>query len=530
MDVRKSPRLPKNPSAAASSSSTGRVEEREVQEEEESSNHSQQINKLISTYFTPPKLKPNISIPKRPVSKFKPNSSSTTTNVEKSQVVEAEKPKKKKKNDAGAVNEKNPRRVWTDADEILLLKDMADYVKRGENPNSAAFYESIQTKISVDVNFEQIRNKIKKARQRYEAKEDEEKKGIVLRFTTPHLQECHELSKPIWGSGGEPEDGGGGVEGSETVGVENEDDLEIRKSKRDEKRKAAESKKPGKENGERKDGAAEEPEEEDVQIHAVAEKEKEVGAENVQVHADAEKEKEVEAENVHVNAVAENQKEVEGGQTKEKNKKKNRKTEENVQVHADAEKQKEVAEAGETKEKNKKKKKKKRKAEKNGQVHADAEKQKEVVEAGEIKEKNKKKKRKAEENVQVHADAEKQKEVEAENVHVHADAEKQKEVEGGETKERNKKKKKKRKAGAGDADCVSENLIEQLAKAALGLESSLNEETKKAIQSIEPSKVAALEEKWKEFQVQEAQMLMQRDVLVHELASMISEASMETIY
>ncbi|KAI3939282.1 hypothetical protein MKW92_051354, partial [Papaver armeniacum] len=117
MDVRKSPRLLKNPSA--SSSSTGRVEEREVQEEEESSNHSQQINNLISTYFTPPKLKPNYSIPsKRPVAKLKPNSSTTT-----------EKPKKNEDN-AGAGAEKDPRRVWTDADEILLLKDMGDYVKR----------------------------------------------------------------------------------------------------------------------------------------------------------------------------------------------------------------------------------------------------------------------------------------------------------------------------------------------------------------------------------------------------------------
>ncbi|KAI3906630.1 hypothetical protein MKW98_009538 [Papaver atlanticum] len=460
MDVRKSPRLLKNPSAAAaaSSSSTGRVEEREVQEEK-STDHSKQINKLISTYFTPPKLKPNSST----------TNTSTTTTVEKSQEVveekKSEKPKKKKKDNAGAGAEKDPHRVWTDDDEILLLKDMADYVKRGENPNSAAFYESIQTKISVDVNFEQIRNKIKKARQRYEAKEKEEKKGKVLRFTTPHLQECHELSKPVWGSSGEPKDGGGGVEGSEPVGVENEDDLEIRKSKRDKMRKAAESKKLGKENGEKKDGekkdgAAEEPEEEDVQVLAVADKQKEV-----------------EAENVHVNAVSEKQKEVEGGQTKERNKKKKkkRKTEENVQVHADAEKQKEV-EAGETKEKNKKKKK-----------------------------------RKAEENVQVHAVVEKQKEVEA-----------------GETKERNKKKKKMRKAGAGDAECVSENLIEQLAKAALGLESLLNEETKKAIQSIEPSKVAAFEEKWKKFQVQEAQMLMKRVVLVHELASMISEASVRS--
>ncbi|KAI3952121.1 hypothetical protein MKW92_014897, partial [Papaver armeniacum] len=61
-----------------------------------------------------------------------------------------------------------------------------------------------------------------------------------------------------------------------------------------------------------------------------------------------------------------------------------------------------------------------------------------------------------------------------------------------------------------------------------GFEGIVNEEAKKAIQSIKPSKVAALEEKWKKLQVQEMQILLKRAALVHDFASMISEASVRS--
>ncbi|KAI3907824.1 hypothetical protein MKW98_027136 [Papaver atlanticum] len=409
MDLRQSP--PKSPSTA-SSSSTGGVEEIEVQEEVDNTNNhsSKQINNLISASFTPPKLKPNASsiLAKRPVAKPKPAPASTATTVEKSQVVE-EEPKKKKKN-AGAVSEKDPRRVWTEEDEILLLRSMADCVKRGENPNSEVFYEFIQPKISVDVSVEQIKTKIRHAKDRYEAKVKQEKEGKVLRFQTPHLQKCHELSKPIWGSGGV---------GSKTVVVENEDDLEIRKSERGKKRKAGSMRQT-------KDGNA-------------------TGA-NEKLKA----------------ATVEKQDGAEGSEAADQA--------------------------------NKKKQGKKVGDKKHGKAGA-----------GDVE----------------------------------ATADGQEEGKQGE-KERSKKKKKKKRIEVGNADNVLEKLKptadkqqeclyqllnhqckEQLTKAPFDVESSLNEKT---IQLIEPSKVMAYQQKWKEIQIAEMELFLKKNDLVREGSLMVLEA------
>ncbi|KAI3877562.1 hypothetical protein MKX03_003198 [Papaver bracteatum] len=443
MDLRQSP--PKSRSTA-SSSSTGGVEEIEVQEEIDNTNNhsSKQINNLISASFTPPKLKPNASSAKRPVAKLKPTPAPTaTTTVEKSQVVEEEPKKKKKKNagavsekdprrvvdeepkkknnNAGAVSEKDPRRVWTEEDEILLLRSMADCVKRGENPNSEVFYEFIQPKISVDVSVEQIKTKIRHGKDRYEAKVKQEKEGKVLRFQTPHLQKCHELSKPIWGSGGE---------GSKTVVVENEDDLEIRKSERGNKRKAGSMRQT-------KDGNATGANEQLEEVDAVAEKLKA--------------------------ATVEKQDGAEGSEAADQA--------------------------------NKKKQGKKVGDKKHGKAGA-----------GDVE----------------------------------ATADGQEEGKQGEKERSKKKKKKKKMIEVGNADNVLEKLKptadkqqeclyqllnhqckEQLTKAPFDLESSLNEKT---IQLIEPSKVMAYQQKWKEIQIAEMELFLKKNDLVREGSLMVLEA------
>ncbi|KAI3866694.1 hypothetical protein MKW92_048916 [Papaver armeniacum] len=420
MDVRKSPRLPKSPSTA-SSSSTGGVE-REVQEEDNNTNNhsSKQINNLISASFTPPKLKPNASsiLAKRPVAKLKTAPASTATTVEESQVVE-EKPKKKKKN-AGAVSEKDPPRVkvWTEDNEILLLREMADSVKRGENPNSEVFFESFKPKISVNVTSEQIKTKIRHAKDRFEAKEELEKKGKVLKFTTPHLQKCHELSKPIWGSGGE---------GSETVVVENQDDVEIRKSTRGKKRKAGSTRRT-------KDGNATGANEPLEEVGAVAEKlkaatvEKQDGAEGSEAADQANKKKQ-------------------GKQVGDK--KHGKAGAGDVEATADGQ------EEGKQGEKERIKKKKKRI---------------EVGNADNVLEKSK------------------------------PTADKQQEC---------------------LYQLLNHQCKEQLTKAPFDLESSLSEKT---IQSIEPSKVMAYQQKWKEIQIAEMELFLKKNDLVREGSLMVLEA------
>ncbi|KAI3947230.1 hypothetical protein MKX01_019883, partial [Papaver californicum] len=76
---------------------------------------------------SPRLLSSSTSVPiKRPVENLKPTSVPTTT-TEKS-YVEAEKSKKKNDENAGVVYEKDCRRVWTEEDEIGLLKYTADFV------------------------------------------------------------------------------------------------------------------------------------------------------------------------------------------------------------------------------------------------------------------------------------------------------------------------------------------------------------------------------------------------------------------
>ncbi|KAI3932248.1 hypothetical protein MKW98_024968 [Papaver atlanticum] len=181
-------------------------------------------SRLLKNPSTPYFIPNPTSIPKRSVSRPKPTPASTTT--EKPHVVEAEKSEKqekKKNNYAGSDSKKDGRRVWKrKIDEILLLKGMADRVKRGENPKTVDFFRSIKPYFSVDVNLDQIRSKIRHFEDAYNKNEKAEKEGTELWFGTPHLKACHEWSKMIWGSGGEPEDGGGDGEGSETVGVEDD--------------------------------------------------------------------------------------------------------------------------------------------------------------------------------------------------------------------------------------------------------------------------------------------------------------------
>ncbi|KAI3877010.1 hypothetical protein MKX03_024595 [Papaver bracteatum] len=288
MDLRQSPRLLKNPSTASPSSS-------KPTSTASPSPSSKQTNKLISTSFIPPKLK---------------STPASTTATEKSRVVDAEEPKKK--NNAGSF-----RRLWMDNDEILLLTNMADCVKRGGNPSSLTFIEFIQPKISVDVDVGQIRSKIRHTKDAYLEKEKEEKKGIVLKFKSPHHQECHELSKMVWGSGG--------GEGSETVVVE-EDHLEIPREK---KRKSA-SMNHGKKHGQGKDGASIRKKQKDGNAAATVMEEPEQN--NVQVAENHKKGEEGEAKereagasdrvSEKLKALADNQEKREEGEAKERNKKK----------------------------------------------------------------------------------------------------------------------------------------------------------------------------------------------------------------
>ncbi|KAI3920361.1 hypothetical protein MKX01_000700 [Papaver californicum] len=452
------------------------------------------------------------------------------TTTEKSHVEAEKSEKSKKKNDenAGVVYEKDRGRVWTEEGEIGLLKCMADFVVKGKNPNSdrIGFYNIIKSSIDVDFSFGQFCNKIRHARDKYLRQESEEKNGCVLRFSKPHLETCYELSKIIWGGGGEPKDGGGepkdGGEGSVTVGL---DGVEIRKSNREKKRKAGfiNQGKDG-ENREIIDGVVIEKSKKKRKAGNAASVTEEQ-EENVEVDAVAEKLKE---------AAVEKQTEGNDGERKERNKNKKRKAD-NAAASASeklkpiVEKQKQGKDGGEVSETAVvNKKKQKDDFMKEGKKDGEKKDRKDGAAIG-------KGKQNAGNAASVMED-QKEDNVEVDAVAV---AEKQKQGKDGDKKER--KKKKKRKAGhaasvleklKATADTQKEGfglyeLIqrkEQMIKPPPGLESFLTKKTKKAIQSIEPSKLMAFEKKWNKLQVAETEMFLKRTDLVHEYSSMALEA------
>ncbi|KAI3989540.1 hypothetical protein MKX01_031594 [Papaver californicum] len=475
MDLRKSPRLLKNPSSSTS----------------------------VPT--------------KRPVENLEPTSVPTTT-TEKSHV-EAKKPKKKNDENAGVVYEEDRRKVWTKESEICLLKCMADVVVKGKNPNSGriGFYNTIKSSIDVDFSFGQFCNKIRHARDKYLQQEKEKKNGCVWRFSKPHLETCYELSKTIWGGGGgEPKDGG---EGSVIVG---EDGLEVRKNKREKKGKT-DIMKQGKDGESREiiDGVVIGKGKENAGNAASVTEEQE---ENVEVVALAEKLKE---------AAVEKQTEGNDGERKERNMNKKRKAgnaaasaSEKLKSIVDKQKQgKDVGEVSETAEVNKKK----RKYDfiKEGKKDGEKKDRKDGAAIG----KGKKKQNAG--NAASVMEVQEEDNVEVDAVAV---AEKQKEAKNSDKKERKKKKRK-----VGNADSVSEKLKtttnkqkeglrlyelmihckEQMIKTSPGLESFLNENS---LQLIEPSKLMAFEKKWREMQIAETELFLERINLVHEFSLLFLEA------
>nr|XP_016473271.1 PREDICTED: mediator-associated protein 1-like [Nicotiana tabacum] len=95
------------------------------------------------------------------------------------------------------------QRLWSEDDEIVILKGMIDYrSKKKSDPvaDLSAFHEFIKKSLHVDVSKTQLQDKIRRLKRKYENNAGKEKKGKKERtFSKPHEQKTYELSKKIWG-------------------------------------------------------------------------------------------------------------------------------------------------------------------------------------------------------------------------------------------------------------------------------------------------------------------------------------------
>ncbi|XP_062106179.1 STOREKEEPER protein-like [Humulus lupulus] len=150
-------------------------------------------------------VKSKVQKPTKPsVSTPAPATPTTTSKRAAEKELEGKNSKKKK-----ATDEEDPKqlsafqRLWSDDDEIEILKGLIDYQsKKGKDPTADmnAFLEFIKKNLHVDVEKRQLSSKISRLKKKYLSNSGKVEKGEESVLSKPHDRKSFELSKKIWGS------------------------------------------------------------------------------------------------------------------------------------------------------------------------------------------------------------------------------------------------------------------------------------------------------------------------------------------
>ncbi|KAK4489219.1 hypothetical protein RD792_005014 [Penstemon davidsonii] len=104
-------------------------------------------------------------------------------------------------NDLGAASDSSKKvhiqRIWSEEDEIVILKGMLDYTaKKKSNPvaDPDAFLDYIKKNLHIEVSKNQLQDKIRRLKKKYETS-----KSKGRNFSKPHEMEMFVLSENIWG-------------------------------------------------------------------------------------------------------------------------------------------------------------------------------------------------------------------------------------------------------------------------------------------------------------------------------------------
>uniref|UniRef100_A0A7N1A4X9 Glabrous enhancer-binding protein-like DBD domain-containing protein n=1 Tax=Kalanchoe fedtschenkoi TaxID=63787 RepID=A0A7N1A4X9_KALFE len=93
-------------------------------------------------------------------------------------------------------------RLWSPEDELMILTGMLDYKENtGVDPNSnlLAFYNYIKGSLNASVDQSQLKNKIRKLKDKYRANAHKEATGQTPVFVRSHEAEAYEHSRKLWG-------------------------------------------------------------------------------------------------------------------------------------------------------------------------------------------------------------------------------------------------------------------------------------------------------------------------------------------
>ncbi|XP_074339699.1 uncharacterized protein LOC141677595 isoform X1 [Apium graveolens] len=119
--------------------------------------------------------------------------------------VEKDSKSKKGDDESGEVEGKKSIIKWSEKDEVALLGGMIDYkAETGEDVNSKVdtFYDYAKDLISVSLTKNQLYEKIKRLKKKFQTNSDKWQNGEEPVFLKPHESKLFELSQKIWGSEG----------------------------------------------------------------------------------------------------------------------------------------------------------------------------------------------------------------------------------------------------------------------------------------------------------------------------------------
>ncbi|PON34664.1 Mediator-associated protein [Parasponia andersonii] len=105
------------------------------------------------------------------------------------------------KKSSGDDSKKLFQRLWSEDDEIVILKGMIDYAaKKGADPSAdmTAFLDFIKKSLQLDFTKTQLADKVRRLKKKFENNAGKKKYNP----TKPHEEKVFELSKKIWGSEG----------------------------------------------------------------------------------------------------------------------------------------------------------------------------------------------------------------------------------------------------------------------------------------------------------------------------------------
>ncbi|CAI9756572.1 unnamed protein product [Fraxinus pennsylvanica] len=163
----------------------------------------------ISAAARKPRSKPYVSKPSTPV-----KSAGAKRPAEEEKEAEAKDNKRSKKKLSAETSGKTPstsnddskkqlfQRLWSEDDEIVVLKGMIDYALEKKSDPVADlndFHDFIRKNLHVDATRTQLQDKIRRLKKKYENNKSKEKEGKE-RTLKAHEQKGYDLSKKIWGS------------------------------------------------------------------------------------------------------------------------------------------------------------------------------------------------------------------------------------------------------------------------------------------------------------------------------------------